>query len=143
MTATASRTASPKRMLLIGAFAVLLVDIFAGIISGGAGLVGFPGGVIRQSLEPIVPHAVINLGPEEHHAATLIDFYPSITGSIIMSWIVMAVVIIFFTFIARSLKEIPGKLQNAIEFAIEGLAGFAVGIGGQAVFNRLGEHRIQ
>ena len=49
MTATASRTASPKRMLLIGAFAVLLVDIFAGIISGGAGLVGFPGGVIRQS----------------------------------------------------------------------------------------------
>jgi F-type H+-transporting ATPase subunit a len=60
----------------------------------------------------------------------LLDFYPSITGSIIMSWIVMAVVIALFWFIARSLREIPGKLQNAIEFAIEGLAGFAVGIGG-------------
>ncbi|MFZ9703297.1 MAG: F0F1 ATP synthase subunit A [Candidatus Limnocylindrus sp.] len=130
MTASARPTASPKRLLLIGAIAVLVVDVVAIVASGGAGLVGFPGEVIRRALEPIVPHAVINLGSEEHHAASLLDFYPSITGSIIMSWIVMAVVIALFWFIARSLREIPGKLQNAIEFAIEGLAGFAVGIGG-------------
>ena len=86
MTASARPTASPKRLLLIGAIAVLVVDVVAIVASGGAGLVGFPGEVIRRALEPIVPHAVINLGSEEHHAASLLDFYPSITGSIIMSW---------------------------------------------------------
>jgi F-type H+-transporting ATPase subunit a len=32
--------------------------------------------------------------------------------------------------LTRNLKEIPGKIQNAMEFAIEGLSGFAMGIGG-------------
>jgi len=129
VTAALPRT-SPKRMLLIGALGVLLLDLVAFIITNGEGLVGFPGGVIRLALEPIVPHAVINLGSEEHHAASLIDFYPSITGSIIMTWIVMAVVIVGTWLVARRLAEIPGRVQNAVEFAIESLSGFAKGIGG-------------
>ena len=55
MTASARPTASPKRLLLIGAIAVLVVDVVAIVASGGAGLVGFPGEVIRRALEPIVP----------------------------------------------------------------------------------------
>jgi F-type H+-transporting ATPase subunit a len=47
-----------------------------------------------------------------------------------MSWIVMVVVIVPLILLTRSLKEIPGKIQNAMEFAIEGLSGFAMGIGG-------------
>jgi len=124
------RTNSTRRTLLLAALGVLALDAFAIAVYGGAGLNGFPGGVIRQALEPIVPHTVINLGAEEHHAATLFDFYPSITGSIIMSWIVMAVIVIPLTLVARRLKEVPGKVQNALEFAIEGLSSFAMGIGG-------------
>jgi F-type H+-transporting ATPase subunit a len=73
---------------------------------------------------------VIDLGGDPNHAASLFDFYPSITGSIIMSWIVMAVVIIPLTIAARRLKEIPSGAQNVLEFAIEGLTSFAMGIGG-------------
>jgi F-type H+-transporting ATPase subunit a len=40
------------------------------------------------------------------------------------------VVIVPLILLTRSLKEIPGKIQNAMEFAIEGLSGFAMGIGG-------------
>ena len=130
MSVAPAKKSSTKRTLLLAAFGVLALDIFAGIISNGAGLEGFPGGVIAKALEPIVPHAVINLGSEEHHVATLFDFYPSITGSIIMSWIVMAVVIIPLTIAARRLKEIPSGAQNVLEFAIEGLTSFAMGIGG-------------
>ena len=130
MSVAPAKTSSTKRTLLLAALGVLALDIFAGIISNGAGLEGFPGGVIAKALEPIVPHAVINLGSEEHHIATLFDFYPSITGSIIMSWIVMAVVIIPLTIAARRLKEIPSGVQNVLEFAIEGLTSFAMGIGG-------------
>jgi F-type H+-transporting ATPase subunit a len=97
---------------------------------GGVGLNNFPGDVIKRALEPIVPHTVIDLGGDPTHAASLFDFYPSITGSIIMSWIVMAVVIIPLTIAARRLKEIPTGAQNVLEFAIEGLTSFAMGIGG-------------
>jgi F-type H+-transporting ATPase subunit a len=97
---------------------------------GGVGLNNFPGDVIKRALEPIVPHTVIDLGGDPTHAASLFDFYPSITGSIIMSWIVMAVVIIPLTIAARRLKEIPSGAQNVLEFAIEGLTSFAMGIGG-------------
>ena len=130
MSVAPAKKSSTKRTLLLAALGVLLLDIFAAMISNGAGLVDFPGGVIRKALEPIVPHTVINLGNEEHHVATLFDFYPSITGSIIMSWVVMAAVIIPLTIAARRLKEIPSGVQNFLEFAIESLSSFAMGIGG-------------
>jgi len=47
-----------------------------------------------------------------------------------MSWIVMAVIIVSFTLLARRLKDVPGAVQNAVEFALEGLTNFATGIGG-------------
>ena len=130
MSVAPAKKSSTKRTLLLAALGVLALDIFAGIISNGGGLVDFPGGVIRKALEPIVPHTVINLGNEEHHVATLFDFYPSITGSIIMSWVVMAAVIIPLTIAARRLKEIPSGVQNFLEFVIESLSSFAMGIGG-------------
>jgi F-type H+-transporting ATPase subunit a len=130
MSVAPAKKSSTKRTLLLAALGVLVLDIFAVIIAGDVGLKDFPGGVIRKALEPIVPYTVINLGSETNHVATLFDFYPSITGSIIMSWVVMAAVIIPLTIAARRLKEIPSGVQNVIEFAIESLSSFAMGIGG-------------
>ena len=130
MSVAPAKKSSTKRTLLLAALGVLVLDIVAVVLAGDVGLKEFPGGVIRKALEPIVPHTVINLGNEEHHVATLFDFYPSITGSIIMSWVVMAAVIIPLTIAARRLKEIPSGVQNFLEFAIESLSSFAMGIGG-------------
>jgi F-type H+-transporting ATPase subunit a len=130
MSVAPAKKSSTKRTLLLAALGVLVLDAIAVVVAGDVGLKDFPGGVIRKALEPIVPYTVINLGSEENHVATLFDFYPSITGSIIMSWIVMAVVIIPLTIVARRLKEIPSGVQNFLEFAIESLSSFAIGIGG-------------
>lgn len=130
MSVAPAKKSSTKRTLLLAALGVLVLDAIAILVAGDVGLKDFPGGVIRKALEPIVPYTVINLGSEENHVAKLLDFYPSITGSIIMSWIVMAVVIIPLTIIARRLKEIPSGVQNVIEFSIESLSSFAIGIGG-------------
>ena len=130
MSVAPAKKSSTKRTLFLAALGVLALDIVAVIIAGDVGLKDFPGGVIRRALEPIVPHTVINLGSEENHVATLFDFYPSITGSIIMSWVVMAAVIIPLSIAARRLKEIPSGVQNFLEFAIESLSSFAMGIGG-------------
>jgi F-type H+-transporting ATPase subunit a len=130
MSVAPAKKSSTKRTLLLAALGVLVLDVVAVVLVGDVGLKDFPGGVIRKALEPIVPYTVINLGNEENHVATLFDFYPSITGSIIMSWIVMAAVIIPLTIVARRLKEIPSGVQNFLEFAIESLSSFAIGIGG-------------
>ena len=130
MSVAPAKKSSTKRTLLLAALGVILLDAIAIIAFGGVGLNNFPGDVIKRALEPIVPHTVIDLGGDPTHAASLFDFYPSITGSIIMSWIVMAVVIIPLTIAARRLKEIPTGAQNVLEFAIEGLTSFAMGIGG-------------
>lgn len=130
MSVAPAKKSSTKRTLLLAALGVILLDAFAIVTFGGVGLNNFPGDVIKRALEPIVPHTVIDLGGDPTHAASLFDFYPSITGSIIMSWIVMAVVIIPLTIAARRLKEIPTGAQNVLEFAIEGLTSFAMGIGG-------------
>ena len=130
MSVAPAKKSSTKRTLLLAALGVILLDAFAIVTFGGVGLNNFPGDVIKRALEPIVPHTVIDLGGNPTHAASLFDFYPSITGSIIMSWIVMAVVIIPLTIAARRLKEIPSGAQNVLEFAIEGLTSFAMGIGG-------------
>ena len=130
MSVAPAKKSSAKRTLLLAALGVILLDAFAIVTFGGVGLNNFPGDVIKRALEPIVPHTVIDLGGDPNHAASLLDFYPSITGSIIMSWIVMAVVIIPLTIAARRLKEIPSGAQNVLEFAIEGLTSFAMGIGG-------------
>ena len=130
MSVAPAKKSSTKRTLLLAALGVLALDIVAVVLVGDVGLKDFPGGVIRKALEPIVPHTVINLGSEENHVATLFDFYPSITGSIIMSWVVMAAVIIPLTIAARRLKEIPSGVQNFLEFVIESLSSFAMGIGG-------------
>lgn len=130
MSVAPAKKSSTKRTLLLAALGVLALDIVAIALVGDVGLKDFPGGVIRKALEPIVPHTVIDLGGDPTHAATLFDFYPSITGSIIMSWVVMAAVIIPLTILARRLKEIPSGVQNVIEFAIDSLSSFAMGIGG-------------
>ena len=130
MSVAPAKKSSTKRTLLLAALGVILLDAFAIAMFGGVGLNNFPGDVIKRALEPIVPHTVIDLGGDPNHAASLFDFYPSITGSIIMSWIVMAVVITPLTIAARRLKEIPSGAQNVLEFAIEGLTSFAMGIGG-------------
>jgi len=130
MSVAPAKKSSAKRTLLLAALGVLVLDIVAVVLVGDVGLKDFPGGVIRKALEPIVPHTVIDLGGDPTHAATLFDFYPSITGSIIMSWVVMAAVIIPLTIAARRLKEIPSGVQNFLEFAIESLSSFAMGIGG-------------
>ena len=130
MSIAAPRKSTTRRTLLIAALGVLVLDAFAIATFGNVGLKGFPGDVIKRALEPIVPHTVIDLGGDPTHAASLFDFYPSITGSIIMSWIVMAVIIVSFTLLARRLKDVPGAVQNAVEFALEGLTNFATGIGG-------------
>ena len=43
-----------------------------------------------------------------------------ITNSLLMTWLVMAILIIFAYFFGKNLKMVPGKFQAAVEWAISG-----------------------
>jgi F-type H+-transporting ATPase subunit a len=46
-------------------------------------------------------------------------------------WIVMGVILLVALLAGRQLREIPGRLQNAMEYAWEALEGWAVSLGGE------------
>jgi F-type H+-transporting ATPase subunit a len=71
----------------------------------------------------------LDLAPDQHTSG-IVQFHPSITSTILTSWIVMAVVLVVVFLLSRGLKLIPGGRQNLIEFAYESLEGFGTSLGG-------------
>ena len=126
-------------LLLIGA--VIAFDIAAAIF-----VPPFPkghpdqpvsgiGDLIEANLEFPAPEVVWPIhvdeeGHVEHHALPIISSEPSISNTIFTMWIVMALLLLVFVIAGRRLKEVPGRLQNALEWAWEGLENWAVSLGG-------------
>lgn len=120
-----------RRNLLLAILVIIALDIVAVILFAPPGFPG-PQQSIRGNLELIPPTVVWDLAPRavEPAGALVVDFHPSITSSIVVSWIVMVLMIVVFVGIARSLGRLPGRVQNAVEFVYEALEGFAMALGG-------------
>ena len=89
----------------------------------------YPDGAIRANFELPVPHIV---WPPGHHppAGQIVTFDVSIPSSIFTGWIVMLVILVLSAVLSRSVRLIPERGQNALEYAYEGLANFATSLGG-------------
>jgi F-type H+-transporting ATPase subunit a len=48
----------------------------------------------------------------------------SITNSLLMSWVVMALLVLFALLLRRKISLIPGKLQTGVELLFEGVLGY-------------------
>lgn len=60
-----------------------------------------------------------------------------VTNSLLMAWIIMALLIAGAFFFRRSLKLVPGKLQAAVEWAFEGALDYMAGVlGSEALAKR-------
>jgi F-type H+-transporting ATPase subunit a len=131
----AAKKSSPRNAILLAVVAVIVVDILAAIFvppfpkGDPTGAFSFPADGIIANLELPAPHVVVDLAPEEHSEG-IVQFHPSLTSTIITSWIVMAVVLAGVFILTRGLKLIPGGRQNLIEFAYEALEGFGTSLGG-------------
>ena len=124
------------RKILLAAVLVILVDVAAAFLvpplpNAETGTFSFPGDAITANIEPPAPHVVLDLAPGEP-AEGMLQFHPSISSSILTSWIVMAIVLVAMIALTRGLKVIPGRAQNFVEFLYEFLEGFAKDMGGPA-----------
>lgn len=122
---------SSRRPLWLAALAVVVVDAIALVVAAPEGFPD-PKSTILQNLEPVPPHVVWDLAPGGPAAASplVVEFHPSITSTIIASWIVIASLLILAYLLTRRLTTVPGRGQNAFEYVYEAFAGFAEGLGG-------------
>jgi len=119
------------RKLLLAIVAIVVLDVVAGILLAPPGFPG-PKESINGNLELIPPTVVWDLAPREAEptGALVVDFHPSITSSIVVSWIVMILMIVVFVGVAQNLERLPRRIQNAVEYVYESLEGFAMALGG-------------
>jgi F-type H+-transporting ATPase subunit a len=133
------RRLSTGRLLLLMALAVVALDILAVMLvppfpAGGkpGDACGFPSCFIQSAIEFPPPAIVIDLAPNPNAPPPgMIYFHPSISSTILTMWIVMAFVLLLAFVATRRMKVVPGRLQNAVEWAYEFGSDFAVGIGGE------------
>jgi F-type H+-transporting ATPase subunit a len=133
--APTSRSSRRRNILLLIA-AVIVFDIGAAILvppfpkEGGPGVpISGIGDLIEANLEFPQPHVVF---PAEKAGVKLglISFDVSITNSLLTMWIVMGLLLLVFIVAGRRIREVPGRLQNAVEFMWESLENWAVSLGG-------------
>ena len=130
---------TPGRMLVLLAVAVVVLDILAVMFvppfpkDGKPGdACDFPSCFINSVIEFPPPAIVIDLSPATAPAvAPMVYFHPSISSTILTMWIVMALILLLAFLATRGMKMVPGRLQNAVEWAYEFGSDFAVGIGGE------------
>ena len=134
----APRAASKRRrnILLLTMAAVVVIDVVAFFAFPPVNKANpeapyqFPADAIRGNIEPIVPHVVWDPTPDSPPATSLITFDVTISSSLFTMWIVMALAIVLVIAGTRARKEVPGPLQNVVEYVYESLSNFGMSLGG-------------
>ena len=136
--AEAPKAASKRRrnILLLAMLAVVVVDVVAFILvppvntEDPSAPYSWPADAIKGNIEPILPHVVWDPTPDSPPATDLITFDVTISSSLFTMWIVMLIAIVLVIAGTRGRKEVPGGLQNIVEFVYESLSNFGTSLGG-------------
>jgi F-type H+-transporting ATPase subunit a len=87
------------------------------------------GDLIKANLELPAPDIIYPEGKAP--PASIVSFDPSITNTIFTTWLVILAILIVAVVTRAFMTEIPGRLQNFVEWAWESLENWAVAIGGE------------
>lgn len=101
---------------------------------------GDPGGSFRYPADGMVdanfelpaPKVVYDLTPESPPSTALLTFDPTISSTLLTSWIVMVIIVVLGFGMSRTIRVSPRRPQNALEYVYEALANFATSLGGPA-----------
>jgi F-type H+-transporting ATPase subunit a len=140
--AAPTKSKSRRNLILVLIAAVIAVDILAYFFvppfplgQPGKPITGI-GDLIMANLEFPAPHLVWEQHPPaagEHHELPLLTSgfdNLSIPNTIFTMWIVMGLLLLVFLVAGRMMRQVPGRLQNAVEFIWESLENWAVSLGG-------------
>jgi F-type H+-transporting ATPase subunit a len=118
-------------VLALLVFDVLAFVLIPPFVAGSPGTAAaYPADFITATFHFPPPAPIFSLDGSEPPHGQLIYFHPSISNTILTSWIVMALILLVAFAATRRLRLHPGPFQNAVEYVLESLAGFAHGLGG-------------
>jgi len=133
---SAPRRRSNRRPILLAIVAVIVIDVLAVLFvppvppGDPAAEFMYPNdGMIGANVELPAPFVVWDLAPDQHSEG-LVQFHPSITSSILTSWIIIALVLVTVFLLTRRREDVPRGAQNFLEFVYEALHNFATSLGG-------------
>jgi F-type H+-transporting ATPase subunit a len=124
-----------RRNIILLLVAVIALDVVAAIFlppfpKGRPGEpIGGIGDLILANLEFPQPE-VVWPASAAGEKLPIVGASVSITNTLLTMWLVMAALLIVFIAAGRMLRDVPGRLQNAVEFAWESLENWAVSLGG-------------
>jgi F-type H+-transporting ATPase subunit a len=133
------RRLSSGRTLLLLALVVVALDIVAMMLvppfpkEGKPGdACDFPSCFVTSTIEMPPPAVIVDLQPDSApNPLPMIYFHPSISNTILTMWIVMALILLLGFVATRSMKMMPGRLQNVVEWAYEFGSDFSAGLAGE------------
>jgi F-type H+-transporting ATPase subunit a len=137
--ATAPKARSRRPMIIALIAGIIVFDILAFLFVPPfpVGQPGQPisgiGDLISANLEFPAPHVVWEPNPPppgEAHALPIMSFDVSYTNSLFTMLIVTILLLIVFAIAGARVREVPGRLQNALEFIWESLENWAISLGG-------------
>jgi F-type H+-transporting ATPase subunit a len=92
----------------------------------------FPACYVQSAIELPPPEIVFDFSPSTATTpAPMLYFHPSISSTLLTLWIIMILILLMGIGVASSLKVVPGRVQNFVEWAFEFGRDFAIGIGGE------------
>jgi F-type H+-transporting ATPase subunit a len=86
----------------------------------------FPGDAIAANYHLPEPYVVIG----DNGNGAILQFSPSITDSLLTSWILIVLLTVLVFAVTRRWDQVPGRVQNVVEWIYEALRNFAVQLGG-------------
>ncbi len=94
----------------------------------------YPACFINGNLELPPPATVLDFDAANPlvNGGLVITFHPSITNTLLTMWIVEALLLALGIIATRGMRDVPGRLQNFVEWGYESLEGFALNTGGAA-----------
>lgn len=131
------RKRSPLKVLLLILVAVIVIDVLAILLvppvnhDTGTTDCAYPVCFIDGNLHLPAPHAIWSPSGE-HHELGLIAWDVSITDSQFTMLLISIILLVVMILATRRRDLHPGRIQNFVEWAWEGLHGFAKGMGGTA-----------
>ncbi len=118
---------------------VIIVDVLAFLLFPPFPKEGKPGEAcaypvcfIDGTLEFPPPHVITTLDGSAviPDSGLVITFQPSLTNTMLTMFIVTAVLLVLMLIFSRGRAPIPGRVQNFIEWGLESLDNFGMGMGG-------------
>jgi F-type H+-transporting ATPase subunit a len=122
--------------LLITTFISLNVGLACSVNVKPDATLAFAGMAVQanQPVSRAVDEGEHGLPPGAGEVARIFGF--PITNSMIVTWIVALMLILFSSFATRHMKMVPTGLQNLLEWLVEGLQGFLEGVIGRHLVER-------